>query len=237
MPEKFKSNISKVKEMYPNNEVIIWDEKRLREEFGQFEDHAYLRIALKKEKVAFLTDYFRVKILYKYGGAYLDTDMIPVRTICNLDKGNTILSFEFSRMVSTAIMITLPNAPIFKKMIDAYDMYNLPGFKSKKLIVNNKLITYFLKRDNGLKSENTNQKLEHEKIILYKREILSSDKDYGDTFFIHDHTVSWAHPVYRFIVVRGLRFFYKNEKILKPILNRVEKGYDRKLKKNFEGKI
>ncbi len=237
MPEKFKQNIEKVKSMYPGNEVIIWDEKRLRSEFGDFENHNYLKIALKKEKVAFLTDYFRVKILYKYGGAYLDTDMVPVRTICNLDKGNTILSFEFSRMVSTAIMITLPNAPIFKRMIDAYDMYNLPRFKSNKVIVNNKLITYFLKKYNDLEAENKNQKLVKEKVYLYKREILSSDKDYGDTFFIHDHTVSWAHPVYRFIVIRGLRFFYKNEKILKPILNRVEKGYDRKLRKNFEGKI
>ena len=63
--------------------VILWDNQRIRREFPS--DLALLKLLLH---FAWMTDLLRYKVVYRYGGVYLDTDILPIRSIEPLRKFN-----------------------------------------------------------------------------------------------------------------------------------------------------
>lgn len=65
-------------EYMPEYEYILWDTKRLFEEFGPEISlfPCWLRESIEVQKWAFAADFIRVYAVYKYGGIYLDTDCL-----------------------------------------------------------------------------------------------------------------------------------------------------------------
>ncbi len=63
----------------PDYEIIEWNESNS----DQFSNKFY-RQALRKKQYAFAADYIRIRVLEKFGGIYLDTDMLLINNINHL---------------------------------------------------------------------------------------------------------------------------------------------------------
>ena len=78
MPQSSRLWIESWKKYCPDYEIIEWNESNY-----DVTKNGYMRQAYENGKWAFVSDYARVDIVYRYGGIYLDTDVELVR---NMDE-------------------------------------------------------------------------------------------------------------------------------------------------------
>jgi len=78
-PQLVKDCIKSWEKLHPDYKIIEWNEKNFPI------DNDFLHYMYNHEKWAFVSDYARLKILYEYGGYYLDTDMILVKRLDSLE--------------------------------------------------------------------------------------------------------------------------------------------------------
>ena len=73
-------NIARWKKLNPEYTVELWDEPRITKEFDQefLDEYHKLDSYVKK------SDFARCWILAKYGGLYLDVDLVPLRSLQNM---------------------------------------------------------------------------------------------------------------------------------------------------------
>ena len=96
----------------PNFEIMLWDESNL--EFNS----PVITHAKKNKQWAFLSDIARLKILYKYGGLYLDVDVELVKPIEDLIKINDfIIGEESPGIIAAGVIACRPNHPLIEKLI------------------------------------------------------------------------------------------------------------------------
>lgn len=74
LPELEKNCVASWKKFFPEYEIIRWDESNY-----QVDSCTYAKEAYQAKKWAFVTDYARFDVLYKYGGIYFDTDVEVIR--------------------------------------------------------------------------------------------------------------------------------------------------------------
>ena len=79
IPKDFRKYIEGWKKLCPDYEIKEWNEKNF-----SFQKSLYCRQAYKAQKWAFVTDYARFRILYEYGGIYLDTDVELIKPLNSL---------------------------------------------------------------------------------------------------------------------------------------------------------
>lgn len=75
LPEKAKQCIESWKKFCPDYEIKEWNEDNF-----DMNSCAYVKEAYEAKKWAFVSDYARFEILYKYGGLYFDTDVELVKS-------------------------------------------------------------------------------------------------------------------------------------------------------------
>jgi hypothetical protein len=100
---KVPSNIQKlmddIKEKTPGFEYKFWSEKELEAEFKK----EYVQNTINKAlHVVFATDDFRLKILEKFGGIYLDADtkiMLPIDKLYQKYKNKKLVSVKDGRIL------------------------------------------------------------------------------------------------------------------------------------------
>lgn len=68
--EDVKKYIETWKKYCPNYEIKQWNEDNF-----DINQNLYCKEAYEAEKWAFVSDYVRLKVLYEYGGIYMDTDI------------------------------------------------------------------------------------------------------------------------------------------------------------------
>ena len=69
-----KDCIKSWKRYLPDYKIIEWNEK------NSDLAHPFVIEAYKLKKWAFVSDYIRLKVLYDFGGIYLDTDMMVLKS-------------------------------------------------------------------------------------------------------------------------------------------------------------
>ncbi len=74
--ELIKSCIASWKKFAHDFIIMEWDESNCN-----INENSYVNMAYREKKWAFVSDYFRLKALYEYGGIYLDTDMELMKPI------------------------------------------------------------------------------------------------------------------------------------------------------------
>ena len=70
LPDEVKKYMETWKKYCPYYEITEWNESNF-----DVNQNQYCREAYEAGKWAFVSDYARLKILYDYGGIYMDTDM------------------------------------------------------------------------------------------------------------------------------------------------------------------
>lgn len=98
LPELAKKCIASWKKFCPDYEIIEWNEKNF-----DIDCCPYVREAYQAKKWAFVSDYARLDIVYKYGGIYLDTDVELIRNLDELLKYECFLGTEKLGIINTGL--------------------------------------------------------------------------------------------------------------------------------------
>ena len=89
LPELAQKCIASWKKYLPDYEIKEWNEDNFDVNIIPYTAEAY-----KAKKYAFVTDYARFWILYRYGGIYFDTDVEVIRPIDDINSKGNFMGFE-----------------------------------------------------------------------------------------------------------------------------------------------
>lgn len=98
MPALSEKCIQSWKKYCPDYKIICWNEENF-----DIESNRYAKEAYEAKKWAFVSDYARLKILYDYGGIYLDTDVEVIKPIAPLTENGGFMGFDENGIVATGL--------------------------------------------------------------------------------------------------------------------------------------
>lgn len=128
LPELAQKCIASWKKYLPDYEIKEWNEDNFDVNIIPYTAEAY-----KAKKYAFVSDYARFWILYKYGGIYFDTDVEVIRPIDDIVERGNFMGFETDPKLQVKAdaseasinpglgMGVVPGLGIIKKMLDFYE--------------------------------------------------------------------------------------------------------------------
>lgn len=170
-------------------EVIKWNEENFN-----INENIWVKEAYEIGKYAFVSDYVRLKVLYEYGGVYLDTDVEVLKSFDDLLNCNGFMGFENNSLLTSAIMGFEQHSPIVKEMLLYYENKSFKEFLNEKVEANVVMITNLMMR-HGLVIENKFQNVNG--INIYPKTYFCPldfymNKDFTEnTYSIHYFNASW----------------------------------------------
>jgi mannosyltransferase OCH1-like enzyme len=112
------------KKKLPDYKLIEWNEK------NSDLSHSFVNDAYINKNWAFVSDYVRLKVIYQFGGIYLDTDMLILETLNKFLSHKCFLVAENNTLINGAIIGAVPKHRFIEKCITSY---NFRKFNSKNL--------------------------------------------------------------------------------------------------------
>ncbi len=201
MPDLAYKCIESWKKYLPDYEIKEWNE-------DNFDVNAipYTKEAYASRKYAFVSDYARFWILYKYGGVYFDTDVEVIKPLTHiLDKG-AFMGFENNDPDTTGVAPGLglgveAGHPLYKEIKEYYEkehFLNEDGSMNLRTVVSR--VTGILE-ENGLIVENRFQMIGGINVYPYDYfcPIRVSDGKLcltDNTVTIHHYASSWVSPAH-----------------------------------------
>lgn len=118
LPREVKKCIETWKHFCPDYKIICWNERNFDVHLNPFVESAY-----EKGAWAFVSDYARLKIIYDYGGIYLDTDIKLLKNIDFLLSNKMYIGVQQGKKLCTTGLGFGAEAhnPVVKKMLKKYD--------------------------------------------------------------------------------------------------------------------
>lgn len=104
------------KQVLPDYEFKKWDETNCDLKCNQFVWNAY-----QLKKWAFVSDYFRLKALYDYGGIYLDTDVELFKSFNELLNRKFFCGYIWNCLIGTAVIGAEKNSFIISSILEQYE--------------------------------------------------------------------------------------------------------------------
>lgn len=184
---------------FPGYDIVRWDE-------SNFDIHCctYVSQAYDAKKWAFVSDYARFAILYKYGGLYFDTDVEIIRPIDDIVAKGPFMGFETDAnssgngcTVAPGLGLSAnPGLGLYRDILDSYEadeFIGADGILNMKTVV---IRTTDILRSYGLKNEPGIQEIAG--VVLYPSEYFNP-KDFltgevritSNTRAIHHFGQSW----------------------------------------------
>ena len=162
MPEDVKSYIETWKKYCPDYEIIEWNENNF-----DVTQNQYCKEAYEAKKWAFVSDYARLKVLYDFGGIYMDTDVEVVRPLDDLLQYNWFSGFESEDRISTGTMGAGWNSTVIKIFLDNYnERHFIKDDGSFDLTTNVEVMTKLLKEKYKVQLNNTRQIFDNNSLLL-----------------------------------------------------------------------
>ncbi|MDA9027173.1 glycosyltransferase [Gammaproteobacteria bacterium] len=217
IPERELECIRSWKKHLPGHVLMFWNEETFDISSNIFSKQAY-----EARYYAFVSDYIRTKVLYEYGGIYLDTDVEILDSLDKiLEKGNSFLGFESRSKIGTAVMGFTPKHYLMGEFMNYYIDNDFQDAKGNVNTIANVSIFSEMLTDYGLVLDGKASKIRD--IDIYPREYFYPKKLSDDTFRISEQTVavhkyssSWLSDnekkrgnsrVWRKLIRPQLRFF------------------------------
>ena len=186
-PAIFEKCIVSWEKFAPGYEIIEWSEDNC-----DLDVNEYVKQAYQAKKYAFVSDYFRLHVLYEHGGFYVDTDTEFNDYIEQLRLNHAVFPFETRDYVCAGIIASIPNCSVINALMDTYknDFFvNADGsFRTNNTVP--KRITSLLKSDYGLDTNGTTQKLK-DSVKVYSANYLIIDVYDGKNIAVHHYDASW----------------------------------------------
>lgn len=194
IPETIKSYIKSWQNLCPEYKIIQWNEKNF-----DVNQNVFCQEAFKAKKWAFVSDFMRLKVLYDYGGIYLDTDVEMVKPLDSLLKYDAFCGYEKNPMtIQSAIIGVVPHHKWIKLLLEDYN-------NKKFIVANGEMdLTPNVKRISKLTQEKYRIKLDgrlkifgNNMILLPFDYLCANDyfsgvvKKTKNTYAIHHYRGSW----------------------------------------------
>ena len=101
----------------PDYEIKLWNEDSF-----DINGCDYTKKAYEERRWAFVSDYARLSVLYRYGGVYMDTDLEVIKDFSSLLEGKKFVSSYIEGGLITAGFIACePGHPFIKNLLEHYD--------------------------------------------------------------------------------------------------------------------
>ena len=208
LPESAKKCIASWRKYLPDYEIKEWNEDNFDVNIIPYTAEAY-----KAKKYAFVSDYARFWILYKYGGVYFDTDVEVIKSMdeiiargpfmgCENEAGKGATTLGVTPGLGLGVNPGLglgvnPGLGLIKELIDIYNDLHFLNERGEK--IEHKTIvshTTEILVKHGLKDNNAIQCVEG--IYIYPKEFFCP-KDYytgelhltPSTYSIHHYSATW----------------------------------------------
>lgn len=196
IPYEYRKYIASWKKYCPEYEIKEWNEKNF--DMGCC---SYVKEAYEAKKWAFVADYVRFCVLYKYGGVYFDTDVELLRPIDDLlEKGNFlgVERYKNTFAVNPGLgMGAVAGVAFYKKILELYENIHFrypDGTQNTKTVVD---YTTTILEDNGYIAENKLKKVCD--IYIYIRWNI-----FALLILLQEKCVLWKkHTVFIIILVHG----------------------------------
>ena len=205
------------KKFFPDYEIIEWNENNFNVQ-EELKRNRFFRECYNRKLWAFVSDYIRIKVLYNYGGIYLDTDMEIVKKLDNLLDTDMFLGYENEDTMSFGIVGVKPKHKVFEKM---YNFYQDEIWKSPLHIITSIFTEILVEEYDGKYEENN--------IKIYPREYFypfNHDEEFTpkctteNTYAIHWWGKSWKkNPKVYFLKYKHLPFWKKYPKHISKLIN------------------
>lgn len=231
LPESAKKCIASWRKFLPDYEIKRWDETNFDVNMIPYTKQAYAA-----RKFAFVSDYARFWILYKFGGLYFDTDVEVIKSLDDIIEAGPFMGCEnpysegsSPRNLSVAPGLGLganPKLGLYREILDFYENteFVTPDGKSDPETVVTYVTKIFLEK--GLK--NTNEMQTVAGVNIYPAEyfcpISTEDgklRRTANTRSIHWYDQTWQSPIRKYgrkvlLVLGGPQL----KKLLKQIILR-----------------
>lgn len=187
IPDRNQRFIEEWKKIFPDYEIQLWNEKSFDITCCNFCRQAY-----NQKQYAFVSDYVRAKVLYEYGGIYLDTDVELWKKIPMLDGPMGIVGFERQKFLGTAVIAVPPKNPMIQKMMSYYENHSfLQKDGNMDIIANVSLLTDIMTEE-GLRRNGSEQNCGG--FHIFPREYFYPKKTGKDKFQITEETcaIHWC---------------------------------------------
>lgn len=187
LPEKVKYYISTWKKYCPDYKIIEWNESNF-----DIHQNLYCKEAYAAKKWAFVSDYARLKILYDYGGIYMDTDVEVCKNLNEFLQYDAFSGYESYNKIPTGTIGAVKHNNWIKYLLSYYETAKfLKDNGEYNLITNVEVITKMTIEKYGLKLNNRLQLFDNN--VIYPFEVFCA-KDFhtGNIFKSHD-TVTIHH--------------------------------------------
>lgn len=219
IPKHFKQYIKEWEKKCPDYKIIKWDENNYN-----LKDVDYLKKAINAKKYAFVADYVRLDVLYRYGGIYLDTDVELLGDFEEFLNHNVVFGFETKTQINGAIIIAEKENPFIKEVLK---IYQSQMFEGKDIVDTLTPIPYILSKmveEKGVMLNGCNQKVDNISVVsrdyFYPLSFEGEGKCFSkNTVAIHHYAGSWSSNITRLDV-----FFKKNFSVsIQPIIRLLAK--------------
>lgn len=122
-----------------SEQIIEWNEENC-----SFDENEYVREAYKRKAWAFVSDFYRLKALYEYGGIYLDTDVEIKRPFDDMIlSSDIVLGYMYDCALSTAVIMVTPKHPLIKALLETYNSAVFNPSAPNNSLLTDYLITNF----------------------------------------------------------------------------------------------
>ena len=192
-PQSVLDCIESWKKYCPDYEIIEWNEDNL-----DISSHLYSKQAYEAKAWAFATDYFRLWIVYTYGGIYLDTDVQVIRPLDPLLENRAFMGFESEEAIASGLGFGAEPGSEFlaenMKVYESLEYLNADGTYNR---LPAPVYTTELAKRHGLTRDSG--KIQHVlDLTCYPREYFAP-KDYftgllhrtPNTYSIHHYSATW----------------------------------------------
>jgi hypothetical protein len=183
--------ISSWKKYCPDYEIIEWNEDNFDVFSSKYSAEAY-----ESRKYAFVSDFARLKVLFEYGGFYLDTDVELLKCLDDLRGQEVFMGFESEISVGPGSIIGAQSQNAFiGELLDKYSAIRFRYNKHLNLTTIGEYTTALLLKK-GLKLNGLYQRLVG--INIYPTEAFCPYDYYTgslnvtpNTYSIHHFEASW----------------------------------------------
>lgn len=166
----------------PDYEIIEWNEENFNIECNE-----YCRQMFHERRWAFLTDYARLKVVYEFGGIYLDTDVELLKSLDDFVSLDAFMACEDGKYVSTGLGFgAYKHHPMVKENLAYYE--GLSGDIQPKKCPD--ITTEILRRYGYNDAKNVTEICG---VKIYPREYFSPKDYYTEKLCITKNTVSIHH--------------------------------------------
>ena len=187
LPDLYKRCIDSWHKWCPNYEIKEWNENNCDINETLFTQQAY-----ESKKYGFVPDYFRLKIIYEYGGIYLDTDVEIVKNIDDLRYNEAFCGLEFPGEVALGLGFgARKNHPLMQKLMERYKTMSFLNSDGSTNEIGSPVFQSADLREFGMSSENRLQLIQG--MTIYPVEVLSPQNVYTGITNISENTYMWHH--------------------------------------------